>query len=125
VIAFDLDETLVFASRVKPSSSDYFTIRIGRRPVFVRMRPGLAAFVSRVPGLYDVFFFTASESHYTSQIIDVIAPSVPDPQRFSRDAWVCHSGFFVKDLRRLKRPLCCRSSKTSRARPRCFSAPGT
>jgi hypothetical protein len=98
-IAFDFDETPVFASRVKPSSGDYFMIRVGRREVFVR------AWCRSFRG------FSVSTTSSSSRPLRAASPIRPSTssaswsRRFSRDACVCRSGFLAKDLRRLQHPL--------------------
>jgi RNA polymerase II subunit A small phosphatase-like protein len=104
-IVFDLDDTLILASQVRPQTSAHFTIRVRRRQVFIRTRLGLATFLSRVQKLYDVFFFTASRSDYANQIIHAIALLVLASRRFSHNDRRCHARFIVKDLRVLRRPL--------------------
>jgi TFIIF-interacting CTD phosphatase-like protein len=69
------------------------------------MRPGLIGFLDQVQKLFDVFFLTASQADYANQIIDRIAPQVRPCRRFCRDACQFRSGFLVKDLRLLRRPL--------------------
>jgi Dullard-like phosphatase family protein len=104
-VAFDLDETLVYCTPLKPSTDRWFPIKVRKRRMFVQMRPGLLQFLSRIQRTYDVFFFTASEPEYANQIIDKIAPSVRPCRRFFRNS--CHSaaGYIVKDLRIMKRSL--------------------
>jgi Dullard-like phosphatase family protein len=104
-IAFDLDDTLVFSTLLKPGNHDYFLIKMRKRRMFVQMRPGLLQFLARIQRLYDVFFFTSSLAEYANPIIDKIAPSVLSCRRFFRDS--CHSegGYLVKDLRVLRRSL--------------------
>lgn len=104
-IALDLDETLVFVTAIKPKSGDFFSIRVRRRTLYVQMRPGLLDFLSHVRKLFDVFFFTAAQSDYANQVIDRIAPGVPPCRRLCRDACRVQSGYFVKDLAILRRPL--------------------
>jgi Dullard-like phosphatase family protein len=104
-IAFDLDDTLVLTVALKPQSTDFFTGRVRRRLLYVQMRPGLIDFLQQVQRLFDVFFFTASQSEYADQVISKIAPNHPSCRRFCRNSCLHHSGYLVKDLRILRRPL--------------------
>jgi Dullard-like phosphatase family protein len=104
-IAFDLDDTLVLTTQVKPESGDFFTVRVRRRLAYVRIRPGLMEFLEHVRKLFDVFFFTASQPEYANQVIGKIAPTIPPCRRFCRDSCRYQSGYLVKDLRVLRRPL--------------------
>jgi Dullard-like phosphatase family protein len=104
-IALDLDETLVFVTMAKPQSGNFFTVRVRRRTMYVQMRPGLLDFLSHVRKLFDVFFFTAAQSDYANQVIDRIAPGVPPCRRLCRDSCRLQAGYFVKDLKLLRRSL--------------------
>jgi Dullard-like phosphatase family protein len=103
-LVFDLDETLIFSSAISPNCAS-IPIRVGRRRMYVRQRPGLADFLDAVSRRFDLFFFTASERDYANQIIDAIAPKTPHDHRFFRDSCATRSGYSVKDLRLIKRPL--------------------
>ena len=104
-IAFDLDETLISATPIRPNDGDYFAVRVNRRPVFVRLRPGLINFLNRVQKGYNVFFFSSSQREYGDQVIDRIAPNVRSCRRFFRDSCVSASGYSIKDLRVLRTNL--------------------
>jgi CTD small phosphatase-like protein 2 len=101
---FDLDETLIFGSSIRPQG-ECLTIRIGRRRVYVKTRPGLPLFLKSVKGFFDVYFFTYSTPAYANAVIDSIAPDTPQDHRLFREDCVSHSGYPLKDLRLLHRPL--------------------
>jgi Dullard-like phosphatase family protein len=103
-LVFDLDETLIFSSAISPKCAS-IPIRVGRRPMYVRPRPGLADFLATVSRRFDLFFFTASDRNYANQVIDAIAPTTPHDHRFFRDSCATRAGYSVKDLRLIKRPL--------------------
>jgi Dullard-like phosphatase family protein len=103
-VVFDLDETLVFGSPVG-CPSPLAQIRVRRRKLFVRPRPHLNEFLEQIAPLFDIFFFTSSDPQYAKPIIDAMAPETPEQNRFFRDDCTPQSGYFVKDLRRLNRPL--------------------
>lgn len=69
-IAFDLDETLISATHIRPTCGNFFPVIVDRRPIFIRLRPGLLRFLNRVQKTYDVFFFSASHKDYGNQVID-------------------------------------------------------
>lgn len=101
---FDLDETLVFSSPIRPDG-EAISVKVGRRRMFVRMRPGVIDFIQTVSSFFEVFFFTASSREYANQIIDAIAPETPEDHRFFRDSCITYCGYPVKDLRLLERPM--------------------
>jgi Dullard-like phosphatase family protein len=104
-IVFDLDETLVHTSLIAPRSGEFFTVRARRRHIFVQTRPGLAEFLTRIQKLYDVFFFTACPADYGNLLINQIAPEIRPCRRFFKDSCKCFSGYLVKDLSILRRPM--------------------
>jgi Dullard-like phosphatase family protein len=104
-VVFGLDETLVHVTPVAPQSREHFQIRVSGRRFFVQPRPGLAAFLTRVQRLYDVFFFTASQPEYANPIIDAIAPNVRPCRRYFRNSCRMECGYWVKDLAVLRRPI--------------------
>jgi Dullard-like phosphatase family protein len=103
-LVLDIDDTLIATSFIRPST-DNFAIRVRRRQLFAKPRPGLAAFIQTVSRDYDIFFFTASAREYGDLIIDAIAPDTPRERRFFRDSCLPCCGYPVKDLRILGRPL--------------------
>lgn len=104
-IAFDLDETLISPTHIRPTCGDFFPVIVNRRPIFIRLRPGLLHFLSRVQKTYDVFFFSASHKDYGNQVIDQIAPNVRSCRRFFRDSCISAAGYTVKDLSLLRTDL--------------------
>jgi Dullard-like phosphatase family protein len=103
-LVLDFDETLVFASPIRSESAS-IQIRVHRRRLWVRMRPGLADFIKSVSKLFDLYFFTASVSEYADPIVEAIAPGAPSSHRFTRADCVALCGYEVKDLRVIGRPL--------------------
>jgi Dullard-like phosphatase family protein len=103
-LVFDLDETLVSGSAIRPAFPSV-PIRIRRRRLYIRMRPGLPDLISSVAPVFDVYFFTASAPEYANAVIDAIAPATPAERRFFREHCVLSCGYAVKDLRVLRRPL--------------------
>jgi RNA polymerase II subunit A small phosphatase-like protein len=103
-VAFDLDETLVLGTSLQPPS-DHFSVRVGRQKVFVSPRPGLVEFMKKVSSVFDVYFFTFSLPAYAKPVIDAIAPETPADHCLFRNQCTEYSGYPVKDLRLLHRPL--------------------
>ncbi|KAH0795053.1 NLI interacting factor-like phosphatase family protein [Histomonas meleagridis] len=103
-IVFDLDETLIFASAIKPKA-DSSQIKIGRRRMYIQFRPGLCQFIQEVSKLFDIFFFTASSQEYGDQIINLILPDTPASHRFFRENCTSKYGYPVKDLELINRPI--------------------
>jgi Dullard-like phosphatase family protein len=103
-LVFDLDETLIFASTISPASLS-IPIRVQRRRVYVRTRPGVHDLISSIASVFDIYFFTASAPEYANPIIDAIAPGTPADHRFFRDNCILSYGYAVKDLQILRRPL--------------------
>jgi Dullard-like phosphatase family protein len=104
-LVLDLDETLIHCAVIAPRSGDYFQLRVRRHHIFIQRRPGLAEFLARVRRIYDLFFFTASSPEYADPIINKIAPDIRLCRRFFRDSYRPLSGYLVKDLSILRRPL--------------------
>ena len=103
-IVFDLDETLVFSSPIKPQGES-IAIRVGRRKIYVRVRPGTMEMIKAVSHVFDVYFFTASNHEYANQIINAIAPGTPASNRFFRENCTTKCGYSVKDLTLIGKPL--------------------
>jgi TFIIF-interacting CTD phosphatase-like protein len=103
-IVFDLDETLIFGTPIAPRA-DHISVRVGRRRIYIVLRPGLKEFIDAASSLYDIYFFSFSLPQYANPIIDAIAPNTPQDHRLFREQCVTCSGYPVKDLRLLDRPL--------------------
>jgi Dullard-like phosphatase family protein len=103
-LVFDLDDTLVSTSVIQPER-EHIAIRVRRRRLFAKPRPGLTTFLKTVSQRYDVYFFTASAREYANPIIDAISPDTPPERRFFRESCFPYSGYPVKDLRIIGRPL--------------------
>jgi Dullard-like phosphatase family protein len=103
-LVLDLDETLIFGSPIRSDAAS-IQVRVRNRRFFIRMRPGLADFVKSVSPVFDIFFFTASSPEYANPIIEAIVPESPTDHRFSRENCTMSSGYAIKDLRTLNRPL--------------------
>ncbi|KAK8845972.1 hypothetical protein M9Y10_020910 [Tritrichomonas musculus] len=107
-IVVDLDDTLVHVTPILPKDSDksnYFTIVVKRRKLYVQMRPNLQTFLDKLSKLFNIYVFTASEKSYANKIIDKILPNVKNCCRFFKDSCINLYGYFVKDLEVIQTPL--------------------
>lgn len=107
-VVVDLDDTLIHVTPLPPKNLDnnnFFTICIKRRRLYVQMRPHLREFLERVSKLFDVYFFTSSTADYADPIIDKIIPNKKEYCRLYRDSCLNMHGYYVKDLKIIKRPL--------------------
>ncbi|KAJ7949450.1 CTD small phosphatase-like protein 2 [Quillaja saponaria] len=101
-LVLDLDETLVH-STLEPSDSADFTLQVffemKEQTVYVRQRPFLQKFLERVAEMFEIIVFTASQSIYAEQLLDVLDP---DRRLFSRrlyrESCIFLDGSYTKDL---------------------------
>lgn len=74
--------------------------------VFVRQRPYLHMFLEAVASMFDVVIFTAGQSIYAGQLLDILDPNQTlIGQRVYRDSCVFADGEYLKDLTILGRDL--------------------
>lgn len=67
--------------------------------IYVRQRPYLHVFLERVAEMFEVIVFTASQSIYAEQLLDIIDPDQRlISRRFYRESCVFSDGSYVKDL---------------------------
>jgi Dullard-like phosphatase family protein len=101
--------TLVHSS-LKPSEDVDFTFTVNFKSeeyiVYVRCRPHLKEFLERVSGLFEIIIFTASQSIYADQILNVLDPKRKIfRHRVFRESCVKVEGNYLKDLTVLGRDL--------------------
>ncbi|KAK4756827.1 hypothetical protein SAY87_006954 [Trapa incisa] len=101
-LVLDLDETLVH-STTQPCEDADFTFKIvfnmGEHTVYVRKRPSLATFLERVSEMFEIVIFTASESVYAKQLLDILDPEGKFfSRRVYRDSCTVINGNYTKDL---------------------------
>ncbi|KAL6193105.1 hypothetical protein ACLB2K_034189 [Fragaria x ananassa] len=108
-LVLDLDETLVH-STLEPCDDADFTFPINfnlqEHTVYVRCRPHLRDFLDRVSLLFEIIIFTASQSIYAEQLVNVLDPKRKIfRHRVFRDSCVFVEGNYLKDLSVLGRDL--------------------
>ncbi|CAL5344727.1 hypothetical protein CsSME_00032322 [Camellia sinensis var. sinensis] len=101
-LVLDLDETLVHSTLEHCEDADFsfpvfFNMKEHR--VYVKQRPYLQMFLERVTEMFEIVVFTASQSIYAKQLLDILDP---DRKLISHRAY-CEScifsdGRYTKDL---------------------------
>uniref|UniRef100_A0A0E0LID6 FCP1 homology domain-containing protein n=1 Tax=Oryza punctata TaxID=4537 RepID=A0A0E0LID6_ORYPU len=108
-LVLDLDETLVHSTLEPCEDADfafpvYFNFR--EHTIYVRCRPYLKEFLERVASLFETIIFTASQSIYAEQLLNVLDPKRKlFRHRVYRDSCVYVEGNYLKDLTVLGRDL--------------------
>ncbi|KAI3817458.1 hypothetical protein L1987_11249 [Smallanthus sonchifolius] len=108
-LVLDLDETLVHSTLEPCEDADFtFTVNFNLEDhkVYVRCRPYLKEFMERVAGLFEIIIFTASQSIYAEQLLNVLDPKRKVfRHRVYRESCVFLEGNYLKDLSVLGRDL--------------------
>ncbi|KAM0860133.1 hypothetical protein ACQ4PT_046744 [Festuca glaucescens] len=108
-LVLDLDETLVHSTLEPCEDSDFtFPVHFNLREhtIYVRCRPYLKEFLERVASMFEITIFTASQSIYAEQLLNVLDPKRRlFRHRVYRDSCVYVEGNYLKDLTVLGRDL--------------------
>ncbi|XP_010555056.1 PREDICTED: CTD small phosphatase-like protein 2 [Tarenaya hassleriana] len=108
-LVLDLDETLVHSTLEQCDDADFtFPVSFNEEEhiVYVRCRPHLKEFMERVSRLFEIIIFTASQSIYAEQLLNVLDPKRKlFRHRVYRDSCVFFDGNYLKDLSVLGRDL--------------------
>ncbi|XP_076885644.1 uncharacterized protein LOC143535211 [Bidens hawaiensis] len=108
-LVLDLDETLVHSTLEPCDDADFtFTVNFNLEDhiVYVRCRPYLKEFMESVAGLFEIIIFTASQSIYAEQLLNVLDPKRKVfRHRVFRESCVFLEGNYLKDLSVLGRDL--------------------
>ncbi|XP_076960363.1 uncharacterized protein LOC143636734 [Bidens hawaiensis] len=101
-LVLDLDETLVHSTLEPCDDSDFsFTVFVDfkEHAVHVKRRPYLKEFLERVSEMFEVMVFTASQSIYANQLLDILDPDGKFiSSRAYRESCVFADGTYTKDL---------------------------
>ncbi|KAK9104151.1 hypothetical protein Scep_020995 [Stephania cephalantha] len=108
-LVLDLDETLVHSSLLPIDDADFtFTVNLDLKDhmVYVRCRPHLKDFMEKIANLFEIIIFTASQSIYAEQLLNVLDPKRRVfRHRIYRESCVYVDGNYLKDLSVLGRDL--------------------
>ncbi|KAJ4973890.1 hypothetical protein NE237_007064 [Protea cynaroides] len=108
-LVLDLDETLVHSTLEHCDVADFtFSVNFNfkEHTVYVRCRPHLKDFMERVASLFEIIIFTASQSIYAEQLLNVLDPKRRIfRHRVYRESCVFVEGNYLKDLSVLGRDL--------------------
>lgn len=95
-------ETLVHSSLEHCDDADftfsvYFDLK--EHTVYVKQRPYLREFLERVSEMFQIVVFTASQSIYAKQLLDILDPDGKIiSHRAYRDSCIFTDGIYTKDL---------------------------
>lgn len=101
-LVLDLDETLVHSTLEHCDDADFtFTVffNMKEHTVYVKQRPHLHTFLERVAEIFEVIIFTASQSIYAEQLLDILDPDGKlISRRVYRESCIFSDGSYTKDL---------------------------
>ncbi|CAN0853768.1 CTD small phosphatase-like protein 2 [Linum grandiflorum] len=101
-LVLDLDETLVHSTLEPCDDADFtFTVFFNMKEhiVYVKKRPHLDAFLERVAEMFEIVIFTASQSIYAAQLLDILdADRKLISRRVYRESCIFSDGTYTKDL---------------------------
>lgn len=101
-LVLDLDETLVHSTLEHLDDADFtFTVffNMKEHTVYVKQRPYLQTFLEKVAEMFEVVIFTASQSIYAEQLLDILDPYAKlISRRVYRESCIFSDGSYTKDL---------------------------
>lgn len=101
-LVLDLDETLVHSTLEHCEDADFtFPVffNMKEHKVYVKQRPYLRMFLERVAGMFEIVVFTASQSIYAEQLLDILDPGGKlIARRAYRESCIFSDGSYTKDL---------------------------
>ncbi|XP_009765972.1 uncharacterized protein LOC107789826 [Nicotiana tabacum] len=101
-LVLDLDETLVHSTLEHCDDADFtFPVFFNMKEhvVYVRQRPHLRTFLERVAEMFEIVIFTASQSIYAKQLLDILDPDGKIiSRRAYRESCIFSDGSYTKDL---------------------------
>ena len=107
-LILDLDETLVHSS-FTPFEKNDLILEVDFEGViykiYVLVRPFATEFLNNVSKYFEVVIFTASIPKYASPLLNILDKEKNIRHRLYREECTFINGLFIKDLKRLNRPL--------------------
>ncbi|KAG9140578.1 hypothetical protein Leryth_016059 [Lithospermum erythrorhizon] len=101
-LVLDLDETLVHSTLESWDDADFtFSVYFNMKEhtVYVKQRPHLSTFLERVAEMFEIVIFTASQSIYAKQLLDILDPEEKlISRRAYRESCTFLDGSYTKDL---------------------------
>ncbi|KAM7500628.1 hypothetical protein LguiA_025042 [Lonicera macranthoides] len=101
-LVLDLDETLVHSTLEHCDDADFtFPVffNLKEHTVYVKQRPYLRTFLERVAEMFEIVVFTASQSIYAKQLLDILDPDRKlISRRAYRESCIFSDGSYTKDL---------------------------
>ncbi|XP_039122164.1 uncharacterized protein LOC120258796 [Dioscorea cayenensis subsp. rotundata] len=101
-LVLDLDETLVHSTLEPCEDADFsFPVffNLKQHMVYVKRRPYLQIFLERVAQMFEIIVFTASQSIYAEQLLDILDPDkMLIGRRIYRESCIFSDGSYTKDL---------------------------
>ncbi|KAL9236882.1 hypothetical protein vseg_011499 [Gypsophila vaccaria] len=101
-LVLDLDETLVHSTLEPCEKADFtFTVffNMKEHTVYVKERPHLRSFLKRVAEMFEIVVFTASQSIYAEQLLDILdSDRNLISGRAYRESCIFSDGSYTKDL---------------------------
>lgn len=101
-LVLDLDETLVHSTLDHCDDADFtFPVSFNMKEhiVYVKKRPHLHAFLGKVAEMFKIVVFTASQSIYAEQLLDILDPDRNViSHRAYRESCIFADGSYTKDL---------------------------
>lgn len=101
-LVLDLDETLVHSTMEHCDDADFtFPVYYDMKEhvVYVKKRPHVHMFLQKMVEMFEVVIFTASQSVYADQLLDILDPEKKlFSKRFFRESCVFTDSGYTKDL---------------------------
>ncbi|KAK9696903.1 hypothetical protein RND81_08G004300 [Saponaria officinalis] len=101
-LVLDLDETLVHSTLEPCEKADFtFTVffNMKEHTVYVKERPHLRTFLKKVAEMFEIVVFTASQSIYAEQLLDILdSDRNLISGRAYRESCIFSDGSYTKDL---------------------------
>ncbi|XP_022723967.1 uncharacterized protein LOC111280770 isoform X3 [Durio zibethinus] len=101
-LVLDLDETLVHSTVEHCDDADFtFTVffNMKEHTLYVKQRPHLQTFLEKVAEMFEIVIFTASQSIYAEQLLDILdSDRKLISRRVYRESCIFSDGSYTKDL---------------------------